>query len=106
MTVNSDDLLNRMKDLLKDEMTVIAHDTWIKPLRIKSIEGNVITFIVASDTQQDFVENKYRDLIANTLRYITNKDWVIKNLKLMKKYQNFQKKIKDFQKRLKETELL
>ena len=78
MTVNSDDLLNRMKDLLKDEMTVIAHDTWIKPLRIKSIEGNVITFIVASDTQQDFVENKYRDLIANTLRYITNKDWVIK----------------------------
>ncbi len=78
MTVNSDDLLNRMKDLLKDEMTVIAHDTWIKPLRIKSIEGNIITFIVASDTQQDFVENKYRDLIANTLRYITNKDWVIK----------------------------
>ncbi len=75
MSVNKDELLQKLKDLLKDELTPISYETWILPLGIESIDDNHIVFSIVSDFQRDFIETKFRSLIFNTLRYITNKEW-------------------------------
>ena len=75
MEINKDELLQKLKELLKSELSVISYETWILPLGIKSIENNHITFTIASDYQRDFIEVKFKSLIFNTLRFITNKEW-------------------------------
>ena len=75
MAIEKEELIAKIKELLKPEVTKISYDTWILPLDIRSIEGNNIVFTANSEFQKDFIENKYRSLIFNTLRYITNKDW-------------------------------
>ena len=66
--------LAKITELLRKEVSVITYDTWIAPLKIKSFENNHVVFIVKDEYHQDFIENIYRDLILNTLRYITNRD--------------------------------
>ncbi len=67
------DLWNRAKELLKDETTVIAYETWIQSLELKSVNDNIIVLIATNSFQRDAIENKYLDLITNTFNYITNK---------------------------------
>ena len=75
MTVDKDELLGKLKELLKDEVSTISYDTWIAPLGINSINDDNIVFTATSDFQKDFIENKFNSLIFNTLRYITNREW-------------------------------
>lgn len=75
MAIDKDELLSKLKELLKDEVSKISYDTWINPLGIRSIENDNIVFTTVSEYQKDFIENKYNSLVFNTLRYITNKDW-------------------------------
>ena len=75
MEIDKDELLSKLKDLLKNEVSTISYDTWIAPLDIDSIKDDHIVFIVISEFQRDFIENKFNSLIFNTLRYITNKEW-------------------------------
>ena len=75
MTIDKDELLSKLKELLKDEISTISYETWILPLGIDSIKDEHITFTVVSPFQKDFIENKFSSLIFNTLRYITNKEW-------------------------------
>ena len=75
MDFNKDELLNKTKDELKNEISTIGFNTWIKPLSIRNIVGNHIYFTGISEFHKDFIEKKYADLISNTLQYITNKEW-------------------------------
>ncbi len=75
MDIDKNELLQRAKELLKEEVTSISYETWIKPLNIKSIENNHIVFIANSEYQKDSIETRYSSLIFNTLKYITNKDY-------------------------------
>lgn len=84
MAIEKEELIAKIKELLKPEVTKISYDTWIMPLDIRSIEGNNIVFTTNSEFQKDFIENKYRSLIFNTLRYITNKDWTFSVIDLSK----------------------
>ena len=84
MDIDKDELMASIKKELEPEITKISFDTWIAPLGIKSIEGNNIVFTTTSEFQRDFIENKYRPLIFNTLRYITNKDWTFSVVDLSK----------------------
>jgi len=71
------ELLNNAKELLKDEMGNISFMTWINPLEIKEITDKKIVFLVTSTFQKDVIEKKYLDLIKNTFKYLTNKDYEI-----------------------------
>jgi chromosomal replication initiator protein len=84
MAIDKDELLTKLKDLLKDEVSKISYDTWINPLGISSIEDDHIVFTTVSEYQKDFIENKFRSLVFNTLRYITNKDWTFSVMDLSK----------------------
>ena len=84
MALDKDELTAKIKELLKPEVTKISYDTWILPLNIRSIEEDHIVFTANSEFQKDFLENKYRSLLFNTLRYITNKDWTFSVIDLSK----------------------
>lgn len=84
MAIDKDELATKIKELLQPEVTKISYDTWIVPLTIRSIEGDHIVFTANSEFQKDFLENKYRSLIFNTLKYITNKDWTFSVVDLSK----------------------
>lgn len=75
MPIDKDDLLLKAKELLKEEVTSISFETWIKPLEIDSITNNHIVFIANSEFQKDSIETRYSSLILNTLKFITNIDW-------------------------------
>lgn len=75
MDIDKNELLEKAKELLKEEVTSISYETWIKPLKIKSIDSNHIIFIANSEYQKDSIETRYSSLIFNTLKYITNRDY-------------------------------
>lgn len=77
MEFNKTELLTKFQDALKDEMVTIAYDTWIKPLKIRSIKGNKIVLEATSDFQKETIENRYFPLVFNTFKYLTNKEWEI-----------------------------
>ena len=88
MAIDKEELVSKIKELLKPEVTKISYDTWILPLDIRSIDGDNIVFTTISEFQKDFIENKYRSLIFNILRYITNKDWTFTVVDISKEDQN------------------
>lgn len=69
-----DDLLNKAKELLKDEMTQISHRTWIEPLGIDSINGNNIVLIATDPFKKETVEARFHDLIMNTFNLILQRE--------------------------------
>ena len=75
MQIDKDELLNQAKELLKDEVTQIAYDTWFRPLEIIEIKGNNIVFKANSLYNQEMLQTRYADLILNTFKYITNMEW-------------------------------
>lgn len=75
MNIDKNELMEKIKNELKTELTQISFDTWFSPLSIRSIDGNHIVFTTPSEFQRDFVENKYKPLLLNTLKFITNRDW-------------------------------
>ncbi len=75
MQIDKDELLNQAKELLKIEVTPIAYDTWLKTLEIMEITDNHIVLKATSEYHHDLIKGRYADLILNTFKYITNKEW-------------------------------
>ncbi len=73
-----DELMLKAKELLKDEMSRISYDTWIKTLEIEGKEGNTYVLSTTSIIQRDSVNSRYYDLIVNTFKYLTNTECDIK----------------------------
>ena len=78
MYSSKEDLLNKAKNLLQDEMTSISFNTWIKSLSIESVNDNKIILIANSKMQKDAIESRLFDLVVNTFNFITNKTCDIK----------------------------
>ena len=72
------EILANAKLLLKDEMSNISFITWINPLEIEEWTDNEIVFTVTTQFQKDTIEKKYYDLIFNTFKYLTNKEYKIR----------------------------
>lgn len=70
-----DEFLEKAKDLLKSEVTKISYETWIKDLDIKSMDNGMITLIAHTPFQKDSIMSRYHELLRNTFKYLTNKEW-------------------------------
>lgn len=42
------------------DMTTVSFDTWIKPLKIHSVEGNTLRVLVHMDGAEEYLEKKYK----------------------------------------------
>ena len=69
-----EELLSTAKDLLKNELTEIAFNTWIVPLNIESRIGNEIILSVENEFFRDTITSKHLPLIKNTFNFITKQD--------------------------------
>jgi len=76
-TQEDKELLIKVKDTLKSEVSPITYSTWISSLEIQSITNDNIVLIASNPFQKDTVTSKYLDLIKNTFDFITNIDRTI-----------------------------
>lgn len=74
MNSNMEEVLNKAKELLKDEMSQISHKTWIEPLKIVSIVDNNITLLSEDSFKRDMADTKFHDLIMNAFSIILQKN--------------------------------
>ena len=63
--------------LVKPEMVGISYDTWIKTLEPISMDDSSINLKATSQFQKDQVDLKYKELIKNAFKQITQKDFNI-----------------------------
>ncbi len=68
------ELLTKAKELLKNEVTKIAYETWIRDLDIESANNDNIVLIANNAFQKESILSRYHDLFKNTFNYITNKN--------------------------------
>ena len=74
MQSENEELFRLAKELIKAELSSIAYDTWISPLKILSIDDDKITIRANTDYNADFLGKRFGDLIINTFKYLTNKE--------------------------------
>ena len=77
MEFNKNELLDKLKDELKNELSTITFDTWIRSIGFQSITGNHIVLTAMSAYQKELLETRYSEIILNTLKFITNMSWTI-----------------------------
>lgn len=68
------ELLTKAKELLREEMTQISYDTWIKELEIQSMNNGNVVLLISTNFNRDTVEARYHSLLVNTFNYLTNKE--------------------------------
>ena len=68
------ELLTKAKELLKNEVTKISYETWIRDLEIDSFENGNIVLVASNAFQKESIISRYHDLFQNTFNYITNKN--------------------------------
>lgn len=68
------ELLTKAKELLKNEVTKISYETWIRDLDIDSAENDNIVLVANNAFQKESIISRYHDLFKNTFNYITNKN--------------------------------
>ena len=71
------DLLTKSKELLKEEVTKISYETWIKILEIQSADNGHIVLLTSTEFQKNIIISKYSDLLTNTFNYLTNKECTV-----------------------------
>lgn len=64
-------------ELLKNELTEISFNTWIKTIEPVSINANTIELGVPSDFNKGILESRYMFLLQNTIRQVSSKDFDI-----------------------------
>lgn len=90
MHIDKDELFEQAKELLKDEVTQIAFDTWLRTLEIPEMTEDHIVFKAGSEYHHDLIKTRYADLILNTFKYLTNREWTFSVI-----YDKKNEKVKD-----------
>ena len=75
MQIDKDELLYQAKELLKEEVTQIAFQTWFSSLEIAEMNDSHIVLKTASPYAGELLQTRYADLVLNTFKFITNREW-------------------------------
>ena len=74
MNEELNEILTKVKDLLKDEMSQISYMTWIEPLQIQSIVENIVTLVAEDSFKKEMINSKFHDLIMNAFSVVLQKN--------------------------------
>ena len=77
MGSNMDEILNKAKDLIKNEMSELSFKTWILPLKISNIDDNNIYLVATDSFKKDSVETRFKDLLENAFGMILQKNCTV-----------------------------
>ena len=71
------ELWDKTLKILKEELTEVSFNTWIKSIEPTSLEDNILKLGVPNNFTKDILENRYKDLIINSLKSVSNKTFNI-----------------------------
>ncbi len=77
MSYEINELSSKAQEILKNETTKITYETWMRSLEIHKITKDSIVLLTTSSFNKDYIKNRYYDLLYNTFKFITNKDYKI-----------------------------
>ncbi len=77
MSTQLNDLWQKTLNLLKNELTEISFNTWIKTIEPISISQNTIYLGVPAEFNKGILESRYSVLIKNAVRQITSREYAI-----------------------------
>jgi chromosomal replication initiator protein len=75
MNIQLSSLWPRVLDLLKNELTEISYNTWIKTIEPLSINSSTIELGVPTDFNKGILESRYIALISNAVKQIASRDY-------------------------------
>ena len=75
LDLDKDDLMEQIRKQLEPEMTDLFFSTYIKTLKIESIDNSNIVFQTDTIYKKDMLEHRYSSLILNALQDITNRNF-------------------------------
>jgi chromosomal replication initiator protein len=67
----------RVLDLLKNELTEISYNTWIRTIEPISINSNTLELGVLTDFNKGILESRYLTLISNAVKQVTSRDYTV-----------------------------
>jgi len=77
MEENFINIWEKALDILKDEISQIAYNTYIEVMVPRLIDKNTVCFLSPSSYYIDICKKRYLELIRNTLKYLTSVDYQI-----------------------------
>lgn len=77
MQMEKEELLTKVKELLRSNMTELSYDLWIKDLTYLNFTDNEIVFKSETKFIQDLMQTQYATLLQKTFAYLTNKSYDI-----------------------------
>lgn len=75
MSTQLTDIWQRTLELLKDELTEVSYETWIKTIEPISINSGTIILGVPADFYKNQLESKYAFLIKNAVKSAASKEY-------------------------------
>jgi chromosomal replication initiator protein len=77
MNIPLSSLWPRVLELLKNELTEISYNTWIRTIEPLSVNSNTIELGVPTEFNKGILESRYMALISNAVRQITSREYTI-----------------------------
>lgn len=77
MSINFTDLWRKTLNLLKNELTEISFNTWIKTIEPISMTSTSIILGVPAEFNKGILESRYATLIKNAIKQISSKEYSI-----------------------------
>lgn len=74
MNIQLSNLWPRVLDLLKNELTEISYNTWIRTIEPLSVNTNSIELGVPTEFNKGILESRYIPLISNAVRQVISRD--------------------------------
>ncbi len=69
---------DQAREIMRNELMTVSFSTWIETIDPIAIEGNTLILQTTGNLNRNVLENRYNDLIKNTIKHITNQDYIIK----------------------------
>lgn len=66
------------REIMRNELMTVSFSTWIETIDPVAIEGNTIILQTTGNLNRNVLENRYNDLIRNTIKHVTSQDYIIK----------------------------
>lgn len=77
MNTQLNEIWQKTLGLLKNELTEISFNTWIKTIDPLSLTGNTINLAVPAEFNKGILESRYQTLIKNAIKQVTFKEYEI-----------------------------
>ena len=71
MSIQLNNIWEKSLDLLKDELTEISFNTWIKTISPLSLTSDTIYLSVPASFNKGILESRYQSLIMNAIKQVT-----------------------------------